>query len=205
MGLNADQLSAAMAMFAAADPRLEAVLARIGTPAPRQSPKGPEALLRAIIGQQVSVAAANSIWTRFEAACGGTTSDLAHLASRPAETLRAAGLSGQKVRYVQALAEAMLAGQLNLEALPQDDEAAISQLVAVPGIGRWTAEIYLLFAEGRPDVFPAGDLAVQIAMGHFLGEGARPSEAATRRMAQPFEPNRGALAILCWHHYNQLI
>lgn len=203
MGLDAAQLAHAMTVLAAAEPRLHATLAEIGPPPVRQSPRGAKTLLRAIIGQQVSVAAADSIWRRFEAVCGGSAGDLVQLVGLPTDALREAGLSGQKVRYVQALAEAVLTGALDLTALPQEDEAAIAALIAVPGIGRWTAEIYLLFAEGRPDVLPAGDLAVQVVIGRILGDGTRAGEALTRRLAAPFCPYRGALAILCWHHYNQ--
>lgn len=177
-------------------------MARIGGPEPRIRPRGPATLMRAIIGQQVSVKAAESIWNRLEAAAGGDTDDLHRVAALTTEALRAAGLSGQKASYIHALAEAVISGSLDFGALPDDDEAAILALTAVKGIGRWTAEIYLLFAEGRPDVFPAGDLAVQIELGRLLELPARPSEKATRLLAEPFRPHRGALAILCWHSYN---
>ena len=203
MGLPAETLTMSLAALAAADSRLACVMTRLGPPAPRSSPRGPETLLRAILGQQVSVAAANTIWARLASACDGSPGNLARLAALSPETLRAAGLSAQKVRYTQALAHAVLAGQLDLDALPEDDDAAVALLTALPGIGRWTAEIYLLFAEGRADIFPAGDLAVQISLGRLLGDGSRPGEALTRRLARPFAPHRGALAILCWHHYNQ--
>ncbi|MEM8827677.1 MAG: DNA-3-methyladenine glycosylase 2 family protein, partial [Pseudomonadota bacterium] len=91
---------------------------------------------------------------------------------------------------------------LDLDALPADDEGAIAALTAVKGIGRWSAEVYLLFAEGRPDIWPAGDLAVQVAAGEILGLDARPTEKALRTLAEPWRPHRGAAAILCWHHYN---
>jgi len=203
MGLTADTLAAALVALAAAEPRLAHVLERHGPPAPRSSPRGPETLLRAIVGQQVSVAAANSIWARLAAACDGAPGDLARLAALSPDALRAAGLSASKARYAQALASAVLDGTLDLEALPAQDDAAVAVLTALSGIGRWTAEIYLLFADGRPDVFPAGDLAVQISLGQLLADGTRPGEALTRRLAQRFAPHRGALAILAWHHYNQ--
>lgn len=201
MGLSAPDLAAAVAALADRDPRLAAAIDRIGPPQPRIRPRGPATLLRTIIGQQVSVKAADSIWARLEAAAGGDTNDLSRLAALSTDELRAAGLSGQKAVYVHALAEAVLTGELDFEVLPQDDEAAILALTAVKGIGRWTAEIYLLFAEGRPDVFPAGDLAVQIELGRLLALPERPDEKATRQLAEPFRPHRGALAILCWHSY----
>lgn len=159
-------------------------------------------MMRAIVAQQVSTRAAASIWNRLEAACGGDMDDLARVAATPFEALRAAGLSGQKASYVRALAEAVSSGMVNFAALPDDDEAAIALLSSVKGIGRWSAEIYLLFAEGRPDMFPAGDLALQIQLGRMLGEDARPTEKRARILAEPMRPHRGALAILLWHNYN---
>ena len=95
----------------------------------------------------------------------------------------------------------MSSGRLDLTALPADDEEAIAQLVRVKGIGRWSAEIYLLFAEGRRDIWPAGDLAVQIEVGRIMGHAERPSEKLTRDIAEAWRPHRGAAAILAWHHY----
>ena len=95
----------------------------------------------------------------------------------------------------------MTSGRLDLGRLPDDDEEAIAQLVQIKGIGRWSAEIYLLFAEGRADVWPAGDLAVQIEIGRILGHAERPSEKLTRALAESWRPHRGAAAILAWHHY----
>jgi len=98
----------------------------------------------------------------------------------------------------------VVSGGLDFDALPADDEEAIARLVAVRGIGRWSAEIYLLFADGRPDIFPAGDLAVQIEFGRILGLETRPSERLTRQRAAEFAPHRGALAIFLWHHYTRV-
>ena len=117
------------------------------------------------------------------------------------ETLRAAGLSRQKASYARSLAEEVTSGRLDLDNLPADDEEAIAQLVKVKGIGRWSAEIYLLFAEGRTDIWPAGDLAVQIAVGRILGHAERPKEKAVRDIAEAWRPHRGAAAVFAWHHY----
>jgi DNA-3-methyladenine glycosylase II len=119
------------------------------------------------------------------------------------EELRAVGLSRQKSSYARSLAEAVASGRLDLAALPEEDEAAIARLVAIKGIGRWSAEIYLLFAEGRGDIWPAGDLAVQIECGQILGLDERPNERATRELAEVWRPHRGAAAIFAWHHYGQ--
>ncbi|MBC7504472.1 MAG: DNA-3-methyladenine glycosylase 2 family protein [Sandarakinorhabdus sp.] len=202
MSLTADQLSTALDAIAAAEPAVAAALARAGYPEPRGRARGAATMMRAIVGQQVSVKAAESIWNKLEIACGGDMDDHAAVAATAPETLRAAGLSGQKASYVHALAAALASGALDFGALPADDEAAIAALTRIRGIGRWSAEIYLLFAEGRPDIFPAGDLAVQIELGKILGLEARPTEKRTRELAASWRPHRGALAVFLWHHYN---
>ncbi len=202
MGLSSEQLQESLDALAAIEPGFAAGLARHGYPEPRIRARGHETLLRTIIGQQVSVASANAIWGRMEAAVGPGC-DPAVLAAMPDEALRAAGLSRQKIAYVKSLAELVASGELDLMALPEDDEEAIAQLVRIKGIGRWSAEIYLLFAEGRLDIWPAGDLAVQAEVGHLLGHDARPSEKRVRELAEAWRPHRGAAAVFAWHHYTQ--
>jgi DNA-3-methyladenine glycosylase II len=200
MGLSQERLDAAMASLALAEPAFARALARVGRPAPRKRERGYQALLRTIVGQQVSVAAAASIWRKLEAAIG-STADPAVLAAASEDALRGAGLSRQKIGYARSLADEILSGRLDLRALPADDEEAIARLVAVKGIGRWSAEIYLLFAEGRGDIWPAGDLAVRIELGRLLGLETRPTEAELRRLAEAWRPHRGALAVFAWHSY----
>ncbi len=204
MGLTAAELHAGMSAIAAKSPAIAAAIDRAGMPEPRIRDRGPETLMRAIVGQQVSVKAADSIWAKLSAACGGFA-DLRAVLDVPVDDLRAAGLSRQKAAYIHALAHACVHDGLDFGALPADDEEAIARLVAVKGIGRWSAEIYLLFAEGRPDIFPAGDLAIQIALGQLLGLDSRPTEKATRLLAEPLRPYRGALAVFLWHHYNTIV
>ena len=200
MGLSADQIRMSLDALAAIEPAFAAAIARVGYPPPRISPRGYATLLRTIIGQQVSVAAAASVYAKLEAALGDLT-DPATVAAASDETLRAAGFSRQKTGYARSLAQEVRSGRLDLDNLPSDDEEAIAQLVRVKGIGRWSAEIYLLFAEGRLDIWPAGDLAVQIEVGRLLGLDSRPSEKRTRDLAEPWRPHRGAAAIMTWHHY----
>ena len=180
-----------------------AVLDRHGHPDPRASERGTQTLLRTIVGQQVSVAAARSMWAKLTARYGEPV-DLTTLIEASDSDLREAGLSRQKAGYARSLAALVLSGELDLEALPADDEEAIALLTRIKGIGRWSAEIYLLFAEGRPDSFPAGDLAVQIELGRLLGLAGRPSEKELRTLAEPWRPHRGAAAILAWHSYNSV-
>lgn len=201
MVTTAETLRESLEALAAIEPGFAAAIERVGYPEPRMRAPGYETLLRTIVGQQVSVAAAASVWTKLEAELGAGCAPEALLA-RDHDALRACGLSRQKQGYARSLAELVLSGELDLHALPQDDEAAIAQLILVKGIGRWSAEIYLLFAEGRPDIWPAGDLAVQIEVGRILGWPERPSEKAVRDIAERWRPHRGAAAVMAWHHYN---
>jgi DNA-3-methyladenine glycosylase II len=184
MGLSAEQLRTSLDALCVIEPAFAAAVARVGYPAPRINPRGYATLLRTIIGQQVSTQSAQAVWHASD------------------EQLRAAGLSRQKLGYARSLAEEVTSGRLDLAGLPADDEEAIAKLVAVKGIGRWSAEVYLLFAEGRPDIWPAGDLAVQIEVGRILEHDGRPSEKLTRDVAERWRPHRGAAAIFTWHHYN---
>ena len=199
VGIDRDRLKASLDALAAAEPAFAAALARAGYPEARISERGFVTLLRAIVGQQVSIKAAASIWAKLDAAAGGAA-DPANVARTADEALRAAGLSRQKIAYAKSLAAEVLEGRLDFDRLPEDDEEAIAQLVRVKGIGRWTAEIYLLFAEGRGDVWPAGDLAVQIEIGRILGRDGRPTEKEIRALAEAWRPHRGAAAVFAWHH-----
>ena len=190
--------------LAAREKAFAQVVERHGVPEPRNSEPGAHTLLRTIVGQQVSVAAARSMWAKLEAAFGSPP-DLERLLAASDEELRAAGISRQKQGYARGLCELVVANELDFDALPADDEEAIAQLTRIKGIGRWSAEIYLLFAEGRHDVWPAGDLAVQIEIGRLLGLGEKPSEKQIRELAEGWRPYRGAAAILAWHSYNSAV
>ncbi len=144
------------------------------------------------------------MWAKLEAAFGAPP-DLALLLAASDEELRAAGMSRQKAGYISSLAELVLSRELDLDSLPEDNEEAIALLTRIKGIGRWSAEIYLLFAEGRPDVWPAGDLAVQVEIGRLLGLADKPSEKQLRELAEAWRPYRGAAAVLAWHSYNSSV
>ena len=196
-----ESLHASLDALAEREKAFAAVLDAHGKPEPRLSEPGVETLLRTIVGQQVSVHAARSMWNKLIARLGQPV-DLQRLLESSDEELREAGLSRQKAGYARSLAGLVLSGELNLAHLPEDDEEAIAQLIKIKGIGRWSAEIYLLFAEGRADVWPAGDLAVQIEIGKLLGLDERPSEKQLRELAEAWRPHRGAAAVLAWHSYN---
>ena len=201
MGLSAEQLTAGLDAVAASEPAIASALARTGYPEPRIRERGYRTLLRTIVGQQVSIAAAASVWRKLEALLGEDIPPEALLAA-DFDALRACGLSRQKQGYARSLCELVVSGELDLAGLPTDDEEAIAQLVRIKGIGRWSAEIYLLFAEGRHDIWPAGDLAVQAGIARILGLPERPSEKAARNLAERWRPHRGAVAIFTWHCYN---
>jgi DNA-3-methyladenine glycosylase II len=201
MGLTADQLRAGVDALGVLEPKMATVVITHGYPEPRIRPRGYETLLRTIVGQQVSVKAAAAVWNKLEASRGDLTNPDV-ITEATFDELRACGLSRQKQGYARSLADLVKSGSLDLNNLPEDDEEAITLLTQVKGIGRWSAEIYLLFAEGRQDIWPAGDLAIQIAVGRILGHEARPTEKQTRMLADAWRPHRGAAAILAWHHYN---
>ncbi len=199
-GISAEAIRSSLDELASRDGTIAAALAQAGYPGPRFNDRGYVTLLRTIVGQQVSLASARAIWTKLEAALGELENP-ARLAAASDETLRGAGLSRQKMSYSRSLAEEVSSGRLNLDRLPAEDEEAIAELVRIKGIGRWSAEIYLLFAEGRQDIWPAGDLAVQIAMGRILGLPDKPSERHLREAAEAWRPHRGPLALLAWQYY----
>jgi len=201
MGLSAEQIIAGIDAVAAIEPGIARARDLVGYPEPRIRSTGHATMLRTIVGQQVSVAAAASMWNKLELLVGPEM-PLEAILGHDFDTLRACGLSRQKQAYIRSLCELVASGEIDFAALPADDEEAIAEMTRIKGIGRWSAEIYLLFAEGRPDIWPAGDLAVQAGIGKILGHADRPSEKATRALAEPWRPHRGAIAILTWHCYN---
>ena len=181
--------------LASAEPRFAKALALTGPLPLRRQADGFAALLDAIVGQQVSVASANAIWARLE---GAGLTDQAAMAVATDEALRAVGLSRQKARYGRALAQAGI-DFAGLRVLPND--LVIETLVAVPGIGAWTAEIYAMFALGRADVFAPGDLALQEAARLLFDLPERPKERAFRQMAEAWSPWRAVAARTLWAYY----
>ncbi|MGD9508356.1 MAG: DNA-3-methyladenine glycosylase [Geminicoccaceae bacterium] len=187
--------------LAAIDADLAQALARVGYPAPRRRDPGFATLLRIILAQQVSTASAAAIWRKLEAALGGEVGPERFLTLDDA-ALRAAGFSAPKAAYARGLCRAIADGSLDPDALALlDQEAAIEALVRLRGFGRWSAEIYLLFALGHADVLPADDLAIQVACQRVKRLDARPSAKALRALSEPWRPYRGAAAVFLWHYY----
>jgi DNA-3-methyladenine glycosylase II len=193
-----ESLAHALDTLAERDGAIARAVARYGYPPPRIRPRGYVTLLRTIVGQQVSVASAAAVWTRLVLALGEPILPERLLAAGP-EALRACGLSRQKARYARSLSELVADGKCDLNALPADDEDAIAQLTQILGIGRWSAEIYLMFAEGRPDIWPAGDLAVREGYRLLKGQEERLAETPLRALSTDYSPHRSALALMTWH------
>jgi DNA-3-methyladenine glycosylase II len=194
-------LHAALEALAAADPDVGRALERIGHPQPRVREPGFATLLRIVAAQQLSTKAAAAIWSRLETALGGSVTTAGFLALE-ADRLRGVGFSLRKAEYGRALARLIEDGALDLVAVAaHEDEAAIQAISKLKGFGRWSAEIYLLFALGRADVFPADDLALQVAFQRLKGLAGRPSGKELRSLVTPWSPWRGAGAIFLWHYY----
>ena len=182
------------------DPRLAPVRKVAGAVAPRITRPGFAGMAKVICGQQLSVASAGAIWARFEQ-LPGALDPVAYL-SLSEEAVRATGFSGGKYRTVRAIAEAVAGGTLDfahLETLPAPE--AVAYLCAHKGIGPWTAEVYLMFCAGHPDVFPAGDLALLKAAQHGLGLDARPTIKQMVAIAEGWAPYRSAAALLLWRYF----
>lgn len=173
-----------------------------GLPPERGHPSGLEGLVRIVAGQQVSAGAARAIVGRLAERFPAMTPE--SLIEAGPEALRACGLSRPKVAYCLGLAERCRVGLLDFAALQEmEDTAAVEHLVAAKGVGRWTAEVYLLFSLKRPDVFPGGDLALQAGAQRLLGLEARPGpEAAAAIAAERWRPHRSAAARFLWHFYH---
>lgn len=186
----------------AADSRLADVLAVAGGVPLRRNPPGFEGMARVIVGQQISIHAAAAIWNRLVTELGAMT-PVALIAADDA-ALKRAGLSAAKMRTLRAIATDCAAGTLDLDGLALlEAEAAIARLVLLPGIGPWTAELYLMFCLGHPDIFPGGDLALRSALGDAFGLPARPDDAAARAMAADWAPWRSVAARLLWAFYGK--
>ena len=199
--LDGPVLAAAIDRLAAVDADIAAAVARIGYPIPRLRTPGFATLLQIMVAQQISVRAAAAIWARTVQACGPAVSAERFLALDD-DALRAIGLSRRKMAYGRGLAQAVSSGALDLDSLAVRPEAeAVAAISALHGFGRWSAEIYLLFALGRTDSFPGDDLAVQVGMQRLKGLVQRPDRKQMDALAEPWRPHRGCAALLLWHVY----
>lgn len=197
------QAQTAIATLLAIDPAFDGILKTAGPLPWRRRDPGFPGLLQAIVAQMISNQAAAAIWGRLRAVPGAL--DPATLIGLPDDVLRAAGLSRPKVVHARALAAAFLDGTLDADRLAGlDDEAAIITIASIKGMGRWSAEIYLLFALDRLDVFPSGDIALAAALADLKSLPARPSPKDLRVLATAWQPVRSLAARLLWHHWRHV-
>jgi DNA-3-methyladenine glycosylase II len=197
-----DDISRGLDTLCAIDPRLERVRVMAGEVPLRLSEPGFMSLASIIVSQQVSRASADAIFGRLSRLVDPLTPPAILAAGE--EIFREAGLSRPKQRGLVAAAQAV-AGGLDLDHLCLlDADEAITAMTAVPGIGPWTAQVYLLFAAGHPDIFPARDVALQTAVGHALGINPRPAEKTLISLAESWAPWRGVASRLFWSYYRQI-
>lgn len=174
-----------------------------GRPRSRRKDPGFATMIRIIVDQQVSVQAGRAIWGRLEGTLGIVEPETVQAAGL--EGLRACGLSGPKARYSLGIAEAVLDGEMDFRRLGRkSDDDVRETLMRLKGIGRWTADIYLMFAMGRPDVMPTGDIALQASAGHLLGIEPRPDPEMLGAIAERWAPYRSIAAIMLWHAYKRM-
>jgi DNA-3-methyladenine glycosylase II len=198
----------ARAALAASDPTMAALIERVGeislaTRLRRRKEERPAdaygALLRAIVGQQLSTKAARTIYLRVLDIFDGTTPSPEQLLEASEEDLRGAGLSGRKVEYVRDLASHVLSGELELDRLDQlDDEEVTEEIVAVRGLGRWTAEMFLIFHLERPDVLSGGDLGIRKAVQIEYGLEEMPPPQRVLEIGEPWRPHRSLASLYLW-------
>jgi DNA-3-methyladenine glycosylase II len=199
---DAASLRAAIAELCGIDPAFGGIEAAAGPLAFRRRPPGFATLVRILVGQQLSTAAATTIYARLEAASGGVAPEF--FLTNDDAALRALGLSAQKSRYIRALAAAISTAALDLDGLAAlPDESCLAELTAISGIGVWTARIYLLAALARPDVWPDGDVGLQAAYQSLAGLPQRPSAAELAAIAERWRPWRSVAARLLWHYHDR--
>lgn len=197
--LSREGLREAMAELAARDADFARAHDEVGVPPLRRRRQGFETLLRAIVAQQVSVAAASAIWARVQTAVDPL--EPARFLKASDAALRAAGLSRQKIAYGRGLASDLVTGRVRLDRLGRmSDEDAIAELVKIKGIGRWSAEVYLLFAHGRADMWPVDDVGLMVGMQRIKRLDERPKRAEMLVLGEPWRPWRGAAALFLWHY-----
>jgi DNA-3-methyladenine glycosylase II len=199
---TADDLAAGLAALAKRDRRLKRVIAAVGALPLRRRPGGLGGLARIVVGQQLSVASANAIWARLELTLPEMTAEALHRARL--SRMQKAGLSGAKIKTLRAIAAAVRNG-LDLDALAHaPPEEAHATLTAIHGIGGWTADIYLMFCLGHPDIFPVGDLALRNAVADAFGLEKPIAPAAVAAIAEKWSPWRSVAATLFWAYYGTI-
>ena len=199
--MDKNSIALGMRALCAADTDIERAFPSLGDPPPRQRPAGFETLVATIVSQQIATQAARAILQRVHDLLPQLTPSA--LLALDDQALRSAGLSLRKIEYAKGLAAAIVEGRFAMERLEQlDDLAAIEQITALRGFGRWSAEIYLMFSLGRRDIFPADDLALRVALGRLKGLTDKPTPAEARALTAHWAPWRSVGALFLWHYYH---
>lgn len=200
--LTPEMIEQAIPRLRRGDPQLKAVIDRVGPFRLKRQTNRYQSLLRAIIAQQISTAAARSIWNKLEQAAGTSRPTPESIARLSDPQLRGVGISPQKLGYVRSLTDHVLDGKLRLAALHRlPDEEVIEELVQVKGIGLWTAQMFLIFSLGRADVLPHGDLGIQTAIRRVYELNELPKRDSCERIARPWRPYS---TVACWYLWRSL-
>ena len=198
--MNQVSINKAINEIATIDNDVRSAVKIIGFPAPRTQPAGFETLVQTIVAQQLSTKAADAIMNRVNKLLPEITPD--HVLRKRKQTLRNAGLSERKVEYIQGLAKSIQQGSFNLDDLSNmDDQHAINEITKLRGFGEWSAEIYLMFSLNRTDIFPANDLAIQVALQGLKNLDDRPTAKVARDLVEDWSPWRSAGSLFLWHYY----
>lgn len=198
--LTLETFNKALTILAQRDPDLGAVIAKFGNPPVWRRPRGFETLILLILEQQVSLASARAAYDRLAACAGALTPD--NMLALEDTEYRAAGVSRQKTRYIRHLSDCVLDRSLRIDRLGRmSDDDVRGHLMQVKGIGAWTADVYLLMALMRPDVWPVGDIALQAAAHGIKGLTARPDQDQLAEIGESWRPWRSVAARILWHHY----
>ena len=200
--MNVQDIDLGMKALSFIDPDVKRAFERLGVPPVRLRPEGFETFLSAIVSQQISTKVARTIFERVTALMPEVSAR--SLLSLSDQTLRDAGLSWRKVEYAKGLAEAIESGRFDINGLgAMNDKEAIEVITSIRGFGRWSAEIYLMFSLNRQDIFPADDLALQVAIGRLKGLEDKPTAKKARDMVAHWAPWRSVGALFLWYYYHE--
>ena len=200
--LKKDDLNIHLTKLSEKRTEIRIALKEVGYPKCRRKPTSFESLAHIVIGQQVSTGAALSISTKLKKLCGAKL-DAENFLKTSTESLKSAGLSVQKRRYLRELAEATITDELPINRLQKlPDEEVFDKITSIIGLGPWSAQMFLIFSLGRIDIWPAGDLGVRSGIGKICNFSNRPSEKEAILLGEPYKPYRSSVALLAWHYIN---
>ncbi len=200
--LKKDDLNIHLTKLSEKRTEIRTALTEVGYPKCRRRPITFESLAHIVIGQQVSTSAALSISTKLKKLCAAKL-DAENFLNTSTESLKTAGLSMQKRRYLRELAEATITDELSINGLQKlTDQEVFDKITSITGFGPWSAQMFLIFSLGRIDIWPAGDLGVRSGIGKICNLSDRPSEKEAILLGEPYKPYRSSVALLAWHYIN---